>query len=342
MNTQRTNTGGGILLISLDFEIRWGVRDQPNVESYKPNLLGVRRAVPAMLEVFASQDIHATWATVGFLFHETRDELLAALPAQRPAYTDRNLSPYEHLDEIGKDESEDPYHFAPSLIRLIARTPHQEIGTHTFSHYYCLEAGQTVEDFDADLRAACETAKCWGNGVELESLVFPRNQYSARCIEVSSKHGIKAYRGNERSWIYAPVDEGTRQSTLRRGLRLADAYINISGHNCVSLERVRESFPFDMPSSRFLRPYAKPLRALDRLRLRRITSGLTHAAQHNLIYHLWWHPHNFGVALEENLAFLGKVLEHFARLRREHGMESLTMGELAHRLMKDGAVEEAV
>ena len=156
-------------------------------------------------------------------------------------------------------------------------------------------------------------------GVELESLVFPRNQFSAGYVQVCSKHGIKAYRGNEESWIYAPVNEGTRQSTIRRGLRLADAYVNISGHNCCSLERARRSFPFDMPSSRFLRPYSKRLRLLDPLRLRRITSGLTHAAQHNLIYHLWWHPHNFGVSLEENLAFLKSVLEHFAGSRRKYG-----------------------
>jgi len=338
VNTQHTTNRGGVFLISLDFEIRWGVRDQQMVESYKPNLLGERRAVPAMLELFSEFGVHATWATVGFLFHKTRDELLAALPPLRPAYTDHNLSPYEHLDEVGTDEYTDPYHYAPSLIKSIAAIEHQEIGTHTYSHYYCLEDGQSVETFEADLRAARRTAE--QSGVRLESLVFPRNQFNLPYIRVCSNLGIKAYRGNEASWIYRAVDEETKQSPVRRLLRLADSYCNLSGHNCHSLERVRRSFPFDMPSSRFLRPYSKRLSFLDGLRLRRITSGLTHAARGNLIYHLWWHPHNFGVSLKENLAFLRKVFEHFATLQREHGMESLTMGELAHRLLEEDSVAQ--
>jgi hypothetical protein len=338
MNTDRVVGRGGIFLISLDFEIRWGVRDQPTVESYKPNLLGERRAVPAMLELFSEFGIHATWATVGFLFHGTRDNLLAALPSPLPAYADRNLSPYENLHEAGADERTDPYHYAPSLIKAIAATPHQEIGTHTYSHYYCLEDGQTVEAFEADLLFACEIAK--RNGVKLESLVFPRNQFNSPYIRVCSQLGIKAFRGNESGWIYRAVNERTKQSTMRRALRLIDAYINISGHNCSTFERTRSSVPFDMPSSRFLRPYSKSLRRLEGLRLRRITSGLTYAARHNLIYHLWWHPHNFGVSLEANLAFLRQVLEHFASLRLSHGMKSLTMGELAHRLEKENLVEQ--
>ena len=56
------------------------------------------------------------------------------------------------------------------------------------------------------------------------------------------------------------------------------------------------------------------------------------AAQRGLGFHLWWHPHNFGIYLEQNLAFLGKILAHYAKLRAQYGMESLGMGELAERV----------
>lgn len=44
------NSGG--FVISLDFELHWGVRDHRSVDEYRPNLLGVRQALPAMLELF--------------------------------------------------------------------------------------------------------------------------------------------------------------------------------------------------------------------------------------------------------------------------------------------------
>src|SRR5581483_3584546 len=134
----------GTLVVSLDFELHWGVRDVRRVADYRENLLGVRDAVPALLATFREFGIHATWATVGLLFFETKREMMAALPAVRPAYRRAELSPYGSLADVGGDERHDPFHFAPALVRRIAATADQEIGTHTFSPYYCLEAGQTT------------------------------------------------------------------------------------------------------------------------------------------------------------------------------------------------------
>jgi hypothetical protein len=55
------------------------------------------------------------------------------------------------------------------------------------------------------------------------------------------------------------------------------------------------------------------------------------------MFHLWWHPHNFGVNLRQNLAMLTTVLDHFASLSKRHGMESLSMGEVASLVKSDGA-----
>jgi hypothetical protein len=81
---------------------------------------------------------------VGFLFFSRRDELLRALPTELPKYVDPRLSPYAEMGTIGQDEEEDPFHFARSLLQQIRSSPAQEIGTHTFSHYYCLEPTQNV------------------------------------------------------------------------------------------------------------------------------------------------------------------------------------------------------
>ena len=322
----------GVLIISLDFELYWGVRDRLALEAYKENLLGARTVIPRLLELFAEYEISTTWATVGFLFFETRDELVQALPANRPRYRNTNLSPYQDIDRIGACEAEDPFHYAASLVKTIARYPRQEIASHTFSHYYCFDEGQNLECFKADLRAAEAAADKYG--LTLKSLIFPRNQVNADYLPACREAGITAYRGNPAHWMYTETSEAN-QLLIRRGLRIADAYINISSHNCYSLDQITGAPPLNIPASRFLRPYSSKLAAAEQVRLQRIMSDMTWAAEQGLVYHLWWHPHNFGVNQDRNLDGLTRLLVHFAHLREAYGMESLNMGELAQRIMAD-------
>lgn len=317
-------------MLSLDFELYWGVRDVLPLQAYRENLLGVRAAIPALLEVFAEHGIHATWAVVGLLFFKSREELQQGLPRVKPDYENGNLSIYRHLETIGSNEEEDPFHYAPSLIRLIAAQAGQEVGTHTFSHYYCLEKGQDAKAFASDLQAARAAAAPLG--LKPTSLVFPRNQYNPDYLGVCRESGIGAYRGIQSSWMYRAV-ESREESAARRALRLLDSYFNISGHNCHSPDELRGAVPLNIPASRFLRPYSARLRCLEGLRLKRIRDDMSHAAARGLVYHLWWHPHNFGANLGENIAFLKRILSHYDGLREAYGMQSLTMSELADHLL---------
>jgi peptidoglycan/xylan/chitin deacetylase (PgdA/CDA1 family) len=315
-------------VVSLDFELYWGIRDHVALDARRERLLGARRAVPRLLRTFTSYGVHATWATVGFLFLDGREELLQRVPARTPRYANRKLSPYEEVSTTGTDEESDPFHFAPSLVRQIAATPGQELGTHTFSHYYCLEAGQTREEFRHDLAAAlgCAEEK---TGRRPESLVFPRNQTNPQYLAACRQLGIHAYRGGERAWPYRAIGGGRTVRSAQRLLRLADAYLDLFGAHTSPVAHPADGLPVNVPSSRFLRPWSPSLRALEPLRVRRITSAMTHAARSGEVFHLWWHPHNFGEHQEENFAVLHRVLDHFAELRRRHGMRSVSMGEVA-------------
>ena len=84
-------------MISLDFELYWGVRHLPSVNRYTRNLVGARIAVPAILNLFSEYGIHATWAVVGFLFFDHTRALIEHAPALRPGYYDTKLSPYDDL-----------------------------------------------------------------------------------------------------------------------------------------------------------------------------------------------------------------------------------------------------
>ncbi|MDE3185303.1 MAG: polysaccharide deacetylase family protein [Bacteroidota bacterium] len=319
----------GKLVISLDFEIYWGVRDAVTLKQYGEHLLGVQKVIPLLLDLFKQYDIQATFATVGFLFFNTKEELLKNLPNKKPEYKNAKLSPYtNHFDSVGENEKVDPFHFASSLIQQIVNND-QEIGSHTFSHYYCLEKGQTKEEFKEDLIAAKKMAQ--KNGIELKSFVFPRNQYNKDYLNVCRELGFTCYRGNEKSWLFSSESFGA-DNFLRRPFRLLDSYLNLSGKNCYSSEEMKDQVILNIPSSRFLRPYSKKLKAFENLRLKRITDSMGYAAKKGLVYHLWWHPHNFGNNIQENFSFLEKILIHYKKLNSEFNFESLSMRQLAKEL----------
>lgn len=315
-----TGTTGGNFVISLDYELMWGVRDHATRETYGPNVLGGREAIPAMLDLFQKRDIRATWATVGALLCESKDELLA-----RAEHAARKGAPIARLEDIGPDERRDPYYFGASLARRIASCPGQEIGTHTFSHRCALEPGETLPGFSADVSSALVQLREWG--IKCKSIVFPRNQYDGAQLEACRSLGLTHFRGNEAKWFYAPAS-GQEQTKARRLCRLIDSYIDLSGANVSRPDETQEGPLVNVASSRFLRPFNKRLSPLDGLRVRRIEKAMQEAALTGGTFHLWWHPENFGKNLSANMAILTKVLDGFQRLRDEFGMQSRAMHEI--------------
>ncbi len=314
----------GILTVSLDFELYWGLRDIRTIHEYEENIKGVKKAIEGILDLFDKYEIHATWATVGFLFAKNIEELKASSPTHKPNYHNTNLNPYDYIQN--SDFLDACYHFAPELVERICEHKNQEIGTHTFSHYYCLEDGQTENEFSSDISSAIKIAKL--KGISIESLVFPRNQWNREYLSVLNAHGIKSYRGNEKGWLYKAVD-GKEEKLSRRALRLLDAYVNLSGTNSYSIKSINTIKPHNIPSSRFLRPVSKRFFAFEGIRKRRIVNAVKQAAKNNEIFHMWWHPHNFGVNTDENIKFLGTILSSFSDMKKKYGMESLSMGEVS-------------
>jgi peptidoglycan/xylan/chitin deacetylase (PgdA/CDA1 family) len=324
----------GLFVISLDFELLWGVRDKRTIETYGSNIRSVRQVIPSLLNLFERYNINATFATVGFLFAQNKEQLLSFVPNEKPKYCVPKYSPYEsgYLSLVGNSELHDIYHYAASLIKMIQESPKQEIASHTFSHYYCLE-GASLLSFEEDLNAAKFIATA--SGVTLKTIVFPRNQYSNDHIAICRKLGFIAYRGNEASCIYDPRKSEEHNKAIR-ATRLADSYLNLTGHHTHSIKATDGMV--NVPASRFLRPYSKRLNWVEEIRLSRIKNSMTYAAKCAEAYHLWWHPHNFGANLNENLAFLESILKHYRMLNQEFGMESKTLGNIAEQTLRCHAI----
>lgn len=315
------------LIISLDFELFWGMQDGWELSEYEANVLGGRKAIPQMLELFRKHGIHATWATVGFQFAKNYDELKRFFPDQRlwPSYDDPDLSSYRCFGTIGTDEASAPCFYAHSLLEKISAVPGQEIGSHTFSHFYCREPGQTTEQFRADMEAAkAIAADC---GYELKSVILPRNQCEPAYTKVLTDLGFTAYRDEENDWIHEKI----RFRPLMRLLRLADVYLPLTGQG--GYQPSVEDGIVNLVGSRMYKPYFKRLSFLEGLKLRRIKKQMRHAAQTGATFHLWWHPHNVGVHTDLHMKQLEEILCYYDELREKYGMRSLNMDEAAQEVL---------
>jgi hypothetical protein len=260
-------------IISLDFELLWGVRDSRGAE-YHQQLLNVHHVIPKLLLLFEKYDVSCTWAVVGSLCSTSQSHFHKLKPIAFPTYDNVNLSPYLEINETLKLDNR--LLFAPDLVTSILNTSRQELASHTFCHYYCLEAGQTLEQFKLDLHSNSKVAKSYNTF--FNSLVFPRNQFNKDYLVACADAGIICYRGNPSHWAYQAESRETR-SILNRAFRLLDCYIPLSGSLRQNVKLDLSSGMVDVPASIFFRPYSHKLRFLDSLKLWRLKWSMTRTAK---------------------------------------------------------------
>lgn len=313
----------GRFIISLDFELHWGGAEKWDLKDKKKYFLEGRKAVVKMLELFNEYEIHATWATVGFLFAKDKEQLLKFLPQNKPSYQKKELSTYEYFDQVGTNEKEDPFHFAGSLIEKITSTPGQELATHTFSHYYCNEPGQDMIQFEADLQATQKIARKNFN-IQLKSIVFPRNQYNPEYLKIVKQAGIEVVRSNPNVWFWQ-----NNFGKITPLLRAADTLIPISKSLAFNENSmITNDEVLEIPASRFFRPYKTKEKFIQNFKMKRIKNEMTYAAKNKRNYHLWWHPHNFGNNPKKNIKQLEEIIIHYKGLNQKYGFSSVNMLEI--------------
>ncbi len=67
--------------------------------------------------------------------------------------------------------------------------------------------------------------------------------------------------------------------------------------------------------------------------------AIKHAARQREVFHLWWHPHNFGDNTDDNIQFLEDIFSFFSKMKKEYGMQSFNMGEIS-RLIDNSKANE--
>jgi peptidoglycan/xylan/chitin deacetylase (PgdA/CDA1 family) len=308
----------GTLIISLDFELHWGRFDKYSPEDYLTYYRNTRKVIPRILELFDKYQIHATWATVGMLMAENWEEWESFSPKVLPVFQRQTLSAYHWKDRL-RAVDKDAF-FAPELVKLILDAPNQELGSHTFAHYYTGVQGSTQEGFLADLEAAQNISKSKFDH-KLQSLVFPRNQYNQASIETAAKAGFEFVRTNPGDWFWKNTAD---ESLVKKVFRTGDTLFPMGERTSFEKPAISGSGIISIPASRLLRPY-KRNSIFNQVRINRIKKELGEASKNSEMYHLWWHPHNFGHHPEENLKILESILMWVGELRERSGFNSLNM-----------------
>lgn len=310
----------GYLIISLDFELHWGRFDKYPLDEVGDYYENTRRAIPRILDLFQKYQVHATWATVGSLMAENEEEWKSYQPQELPGFENPQYSAYHWFEQ---QKQYDPIAlFAPGLVQQILESPDQEIGSHTFAHYYTSEKGASQTAFKSDLEATKKIA-LQKFKVDLKSLVFPRNQYNPESLTTANQLGFKVFRTNPPDWFWSSPE---RANIFKKVFRTGDTLVPLGSKTYYDLDiKFKRDF-LQLPASRLLRPF-KPFSIFNQIRVNRIKSEMTEAAKEDMAYHLWWHPHNFGLNPEENLRVLEEILECYGKLAEGHNMQSLSMWE---------------
>lgn len=323
----------GSFVISLDYELMWGCLEWSTPQTYgKTHVAQVPLVIERILNLFEKYEVRATIATVGMIMSKDKFNILNNYPELIPSYNNQSLSPYanDYIQNIAEQDSS--LYFSPEAIELLKSKSYIEIGTHTFCHYYCDEDGQTIEQFAADLNKAIEIAQ--SKSIELKSIVFPKNQVSDSYLRVCQEYGISCYRGNSRLFYKSSVNKFA--SLKNRLCRLIDSYMGFWGSSSIPYSDIEQTNGMvNVQASRFLRPHNRKLSFLDSFKIKRISNEIIYAAQHNELYHLWWHPHNFGNNIEKNIEILEKILQVYKKCHDQYGMQSYTMKEFAEKIIEN-------
>ncbi len=314
----------GAFICSIDTELAWGSahREKDPTEYEHWNAYSrARGTVDRLLEIMDRYEIRATWAFVGRLLIDPRDEATNALYPDNPQPGAR----YFTKDRLA-DQSFVDHWYAPELLdKVKAAQSEHEIGSHTFSHLVAGKDGYTDEGFDHDLEAAQQHAS--RIGVEpLRSLIFPQNRIAN--VPFAAKHGFTSFRSVPRSRT------SRLPSVPRRFFQRLDAYLPFPPD--VSHAKRTEGI-WELPATYYYRHGGGWARwQSNYVRTAKLKAGLRRAADRKAMFHVWFHPYDIASDPERLLPPLEKMCAEAAKLRDTGRLDNLTMGQVTAALSGDG------
>ncbi len=310
----------GIFVISLDYEMLWGAIFNKSVENgYRCRTQYIGEIIPALLNLFERYHIHATWATVGAIACDSKEQALQhASKMIYDPYSSQSL-----IDFIKSIQPTDEFvYFSPKVVKEISSCAGQEIGSHTYTHFYFNEHTDALSKLNEELEASKIILEKKTNK-KVVSLVMPKNQVAEDIKKSMSKNGMSIYRGVQVSRRF------NKHNKFFRIIHFLDSYIPVCGDSTYTLNEIKEEDYYNVRASAFWRTYYRHLGCFEYLKLWRIKKQMMYAAKKGKIFHLWFHPHNLGMEYIKNLKMLESILIYYKYLNKKYGMISCNMSECA-------------
>jgi hypothetical protein len=258
-----------------------------------------------------SLDFELAWGTLD----RGRDSFYRPLcRAERQSAVTRLLDLFERHDIsatwaiVGSmfEPGDDDLLHAPDLIEKIqeCRIP-QEIGSHTYTH--AVMSGLTRDAARVQFAKSVEAAK--RAGVDLRTIIFPRNQVAH--LDLAREYGFTCFRSPEPRWY---CRQGERGAAARLG-HLMD--VLTAATPAVSRPMTVQAGMLAVPGSMLYTPSFGHRRWIPpALRVSRAIRGLERAVREKGLFHLWFHPTDIVVRMDEMLDGLEQILTAVNRLRR--------------------------
>lgn len=303
-STGRPSSTKGTFVISLDTELSWGCFDTVGVDQYREAYRNTRSVIDGLCDLFDTYDAPATWAMVMHLFEECSGHEDAVEPT------------FDWIDSWYRKapcatEGETELWYAPDVLERIRATDiDHELGVHGYSHVILGDPGCSREAATEEIRRAVAVAERLDVGTD--SFVFPRNEIGH--LDLLERFGFQCFRGLDARWY-----EASAPSPIRRACRFGDEFL---GRTPPTVTPSTRSGLIEIPGSQILRPdhgHWKYTPASSQVT--RAIRGLDRAADRGEIFHLWFHPFNFGVGPERHLDMFERILAHAAKLRRDGRLE---------------------
>ncbi len=310
-------------VISLDFELIWGVIDSKKYALYKTYVKKVPTIVEKLLLLFEKHNISATWATVGLMMCESKEEMLYRLPDLGGLFSDKRLDVRDYIRSNVRSKADDHLHYGLKLIEIIKNQPGQEIGSHSFSHFNCLEnsSNAVYECFKQDLNAMKQL--CCDRNISLRSYVFCRNQYNQEFVNLIANHGLMVYRGNSynKDCGYTIFNKMERRFNAYSPLPIKhiDNVSRISTKDGRCICEHKENVFFMVHDNRLLQHIHEVA----------IVNQMESAFQKKQDFHLWFHPWNLGRNVNMGIDSLNLIFEKFNAVKSRYGAISCSMGDMA-------------
>jgi peptidoglycan/xylan/chitin deacetylase (PgdA/CDA1 family) len=314
-----TNLKTGYFLFSLDTELAWGYFDRFRSQMFSNDGRRERFYIERLLDVFDEFNITATWAIVGFLFHEQHGNNLYPNDWKGKYPLFENLYHNKHALLYGADVIE----------TLLSRGNRHEIAFHGYVHRILEEGKTSEEQAKAEIQTWLRAAQ--RKNIVPQTVIFPRNKIGH--LKLFKEHGFICYRGEE------PTPRIYSRPFLGKPFRRFYYYLATFSALPLYEPEIDQTGLINLPSSRWLFGFNRKWdHALDRLnlhtlRLRKIAQGIARAALEKKIIHIWAHSHEFQTAKDiEKLRYL---LCHVAKYIQAGSMKSVSMAELARQTLEE-------